>query len=67
VWPNKPPIDTLNKVKVLETWEQFSSYFDLDAWACVEDVPFKWQRDQKVWLHLLVFIASDEVFDSKRL
>lgn len=44
-WQSKPPIETLNKVKVIETWDQFLAHFNPNQWACVDDVPFKWQQD----------------------
>lgn len=60
VWKDKPPLCELSLLRVVETWDSFCKTFENNYWACVEGVPFKWQNNNKVWKHLLVFMASPE-------
>ncbi len=56
----------LKDIKVVEDWETFTKMFDRNFWACLHGVPFRWQNNQKVWMHLLVLITSPEERDVAR-
>jgi hypothetical protein len=51
--------EQLDEYLVIDNWKNFERKFKKGKWACCSNTSFRWQNNQKVWMHLVLMMEPE--------